>query len=70
VSESEVIILLRTILEQTTGPLTDLELLEVLDLTATDIKANRVGFGKRTSLSQAVEIAAGCFVALGRGMVA
>jgi hypothetical protein len=62
--------MLRKTLEQTTGPLTDLEFLEVLDLVTSDIMVNHVDFGKRTSLSQAVEIAAGCLVALGRGMVA
>lgn len=62
--------MLRKILESKLGPLTNAQFAEVVDLATTDIKINRVNFGKRTSLSQAVEIAAGCFIALGRGMVA
>lgn len=62
--------MLREILESKLGPMSDTQFAEVMDLATTDIKINRVNFGKRTSLSEAVEIAAGCFVALGRGKVA
>ncbi|HBV87007.1 MAG TPA: hypothetical protein DEF42_10235 [Desulfosporosinus sp.] len=62
--------MLRKILESKKGPLTDAQFAEIMDLATTDIKINRVNFGKRTSLSEAVEIAAGCFVAMGRGNVA
>lgn len=62
--------MLRTILEHDLGPMTDAEFVEVMDLSTTDIKINRVNFGKRTSLSYAVEIARGCLIAMGRGAVA
>lgn len=62
--------MLRKILESKLGPLTTAQFKEVMDLATTDIQINRLSFGKRTSLSEAVEIAAGCFVALGRGKVA
>jgi len=62
--------LLRKIIESKLGPMTNTQFAEVMDLVTTDIKVNRLSYGKRTSLSEAVEIAAGCFVALGRGKVA
>ncbi len=62
--------MLREILEATLGPMTDSQFAEVLDLATTDIKINRVAFGKRTILNEAVEIAESCFIALGRGKVA
>ncbi|TGE36855.1 hypothetical protein E4K67_17295 [Desulfosporosinus fructosivorans] len=62
--------MLRKLLESFTCPMTNSEFEQVLDLATTDIKTNRVDFGKRTSLSDAVEIAASCFIALSRGKVA
>lgn len=62
--------MLRKILESNLGPMTNSEFKEVLDLATTDIKTNRVSFGKRTSLHDAAEIAKNCFVALSRGKVA
>lgn len=62
--------MLRKILESKLGPITTAQFAEVIDLATTDIKINRLSFGKRTSFSEAVEIAAKCFVALGRGKVA
>lgn len=62
--------MLRKILESRTGPLTTAQFAEVMDLATTDIKTNRVGFGKRTSLGEAVEIAVSCHIALNRGAVA
>lgn len=62
--------MLRKILEANLGPMTKIELAEALDLATTDIKINRVNFGKRTSLSQVVEIARSCFIVLSRGEVA
>lgn len=62
--------MLRKILESALGPLTNSQFSEALDLATTDIKVNRVAFGKRTSLHDAVEIAGSCFVALNRGKVA
>ena len=52
--------MLRSIIEQTTGKLTDAEFTEALDLTTVDIKVNRVGYGERTRLSQVVRIAEIC----------
>ncbi|MBC2721811.1 hypothetical protein [Desulfosporosinus sp.] len=62
--------MLRKIIETKTGPLTAAQFAEVMDLATTDIQINRLNFGKRTSLSEAVEIAAGCFIAMSRGAVA
>ena len=62
--------MLRKILESDLGPMTDSEFCQVLDLATTDIKTNRVDFGKRTSLHDAVEIAGSCFKLLQRGKVA
>jgi len=62
--------LLRQILESIVGKMTDTQFAEVLDLATSDIKTNRVDFGKRTSLSDAVEIARSCFKLLRRGKVA
>lgn len=62
--------MLKLILESILGPLTNSQFVEVMDLATTDIKINRVEFGKRTSLHDAVEIAGSCFIALGRGKTA
>lgn len=59
--------MLRKILELDLGPMTDPEFREVLELATTDIKVNRVDFGKRTSLHEVVEIAKICFKALQSG---
>lgn len=62
--------MLRTILESTLGPLTNSQFAEALDLATTDIKVNRVDFGKRTSLHDAVGIAKISLMVLRRGQVA
>ncbi|KUO75555.1 MAG: hypothetical protein APF81_27445 [Desulfosporosinus sp. BRH_c37] len=62
--------MLRKILEQTIGPMTNAEFEEVMDLVTTDIKTNHVSFGKWTSLSDVVQIAGSCFIALNRCKVA
>ena len=62
--------MLRKILESDLRPMTDSEFAEVLDLATTDIKINRVGFSKMTSLSDMVEIAWISLKVLGRGEVA
>lgn len=59
--------MLRKILEFDSDIMTDFEFREVLDLATSDIKTNRVNFGKRTSLPEAVEIAQSCIKALQRG---
>lgn len=59
--------MLRKFLEFDLNLMTDSEFREVLDLATSDIKTNRVDFGKRTSLPEVVEIAAGCIKALQRG---
>ncbi|MDA8227172.1 MAG: hypothetical protein M0T74_05605 [Desulfitobacterium hafniense] len=59
--------MLRKILALDLGPMTDFEFREVLDLATSDIKTNRVDFGKRTSLSEVIEIAELCFRAQQRG---
>lgn len=62
--------MLRQILESIVGTMSDLDFRETLDLATTNIKINRVDFGKRTSLHDAVEIAGNCFIVLSRGRVA
>lgn len=59
--------MLRKILELDLGPMTNSEFHEVLDLSTSDIKTNRVDFGKRTSFLKVVEIAKLCFRAHQRG---
>lgn len=59
--------MLSKILESELGPMTDSELREVLDLATSDIKTNRIDFGKRTSLPEMLEIAEICFRAQQRG---
>jgi hypothetical protein len=62
--------MLRKLIEATLGPMTDAEFAEVMDLVETDVKINRTAFGKGTSLTEKVEIAVSCFIAMGRGKVA
>jgi len=62
--------LLRKVLEAALGQMTDAEFSEVLELATTDIKTNRVDFGKRTSLAEVVKIATISFIVLQRGKVA
>jgi len=59
--------MLRKILELDLSPMTDSEFREVLILATSEIKTNRVDFGKRTSLPQVGEIAESCYKALQRG---
>ena len=58
--------MLRKILQLDLDPMSDSEFREVLDLATSDIKINRVDFGKRTSLFEVVEIAKICFRVLQR----
>jgi len=62
--------MLRTILEASTGPMTDSEFEEILDLTTRDILINRVGFGRLTNLAGVVQVAEISFIVLRRGQVA
>lgn len=62
--------MLRKIIESKLGPMTNAQFAQVMDLATTDIKINRIDFGRKTGLLDAVEIADRCFVALGRGKVA
>ena len=62
--------MLRAILESKVGPLSNSVFAEVMDLTTTDIKINRVAFKQRTSTKEALDIALSCFTALQRGKVA
>jgi len=62
--------MLRKILELNLGPMTDSEVREVLELATSDIKINRVDFGKRTSLPEVVEITELCFRVHQRGRAA
>ena len=57
----------RKILKSDLDLMTDSEFREVLDLVTSDIKTNRIDFGKRTSLPEVVEIAESCFRAIQRG---
>lgn len=58
--------MLKRLIERASGQLSDAELKQVLDLATTDIMVNRIGFGKRTSLTEALEIAGMCKTVLGR----
>lgn len=58
--------MLRKLLEAHTGPMPYAEYRLVLNLVATDIRTNRVAFGRRTSLSEAIEIAVICRAILRR----
>jgi len=49
--------MLKSILEQTTGPLTPSQVKILMDLTTTDIKVNNIGFRRRTSLSDVIRVA-------------
>lgn len=62
--------MLRKTLESITGPMTNSQFAEVMDLVTTDVKINHIAFGKRTSFKDTVEIAVRCFVTLGWGRVA
>ena len=62
--------MLRKTLESYTGPLSNSEFAEIMDLVTADIKVNRIAFGRRTSTKEAVDIALSCFLALQRGQVA
>lgn len=48
---------LQKLLESCVGPMTQSEIKETLDLVTSDIKINRIGFKRRTSLRDTVEIA-------------
>lgn len=62
--------MLRQILESELGLMTDAEFREALELATTDIKTNRVAFGKRTSLTDMIEITWISLKAMERGKVA
>ena len=59
--------MLRKVFECDLDSITDLKFREVLNLTTSDIKTNRLNFGKRTSLHVVVKIAKSCFGDLQRG---
>lgn len=56
----------RKLLEMRVGPMTDAEFRQVLDLTGVDIKVNRISFDRKTSLTEAVQIAEICFSVIKR----
>ncbi|WP_173361716.1 hypothetical protein [Desulfitobacterium hafniense] len=58
--------MLKRLIEAQAGRLTSMELRAVLDLATTDIRVNRVSFGRRTSLADAVGIAEICCTVLRR----
>jgi len=62
--------MLRKTIESFTGPLSNSEFSEIMDLVRTDVRVNRVAFKRRTTTKDAVDIALGCFMALHRGCVA
>jgi len=62
--------MLREIIESARKTLTEKQFAELMDLVTTDVRVNRIAFGKRTSLKDAVEIAASCYEAMGRGQAA
>jgi len=49
--------MLKSILEQTTGPLTTTQFAHLMDLTTTDIRVNNIGFKRKTSLSDVIRVA-------------
>lgn len=49
--------MLRGILESITGPMTNSQFSEVMNLTTTDILVNGIGFGRKTNLAGVVEVA-------------
>jgi len=58
--------MLRQILEHTTGPLTNAQFAELMDLTTTDIRVNGIGFGRLTSLGNVLQVAEISFRVLSR----
>jgi len=62
--------MLRKIIEQTTGPLTNTQFAELLDLVTTDIRVNNIAWRKRTSLAEVIQIAEITFRMLQRCRVA
>lgn len=58
--------MIRAKVETITGPLTDAEYRQIMDLTTTDIMVNRVAWGKRTRLGGVLEIAGITFTVLQR----
>jgi hypothetical protein len=58
--------MLKRMLEKSFGPLPASTFREILDLATTDIKVNRIGFNRRTSLADAVGIAEICCEVLRR----
>ena len=58
--------MLRTILESRTGPLTNSQFAELMDLTTTDIRVNGIGFGRMTSLGNVIQVAEISFRVLSR----
>lgn len=53
--------MLRKILESITGPMSDADFRETLDLATDDIRVNRVGFNQRTSLLVIIDISLSCY---------
>jgi hypothetical protein len=51
---------LQQIIKSTAGPMTDAELRMVCDMVTSDIKANRLRFGLKTTLRHVAESAAIC----------
>lgn len=49
--------MIRKLIETRTGPLTDREFREVVTLVTQDIRVNHIGYGQRTSLAYAVQVA-------------
>ena len=58
--------MLRTILESRTGPLTNTQFSELMDLTTCDIRINGIGFGRLTSLGNMLQVAEISFRVLSR----
>ena len=58
--------MLKQILERTTGPLTNSQFAELMDLTTTDIRVNGIGFGRMTSLGNVLQVAEISFRVLSR----
>ena len=47
--------MLKKLIESASGPISQAELYAILDLATTDIRVNRIGWGRRTSLADVAE---------------
>lgn len=58
--------MLKKLLEKSCGQISESKFALILELTSLDIKVNRIGYGQKTSLSEAVTIAERCHTLIQR----